>query len=84
MFAMVSPLGRSLRDSRPLAVEVKRFQVRIALFWLFYPTQDKKPEAVLGSKPLRQSALKAGRPKHKSGGVCSICVLIRLDDDVND
>lgn len=42
MFAMVLPHGISLRYSRPLAIEVKRFEERIALFWLLYPTQNKR------------------------------------------
>jgi len=46
MFAMILPAGQSICDTQPLAVEAKRFEERIALFWLLYPTEGVARESV--------------------------------------
>jgi TIR domain len=46
MFAMILPAGQSIRNTQPPAVEAKRFEDRIALFWLLCPAKGGDHESV--------------------------------------
>lgn len=56
MIAMILPKGTTILAPKPMPIEAKNFDERVALYWLFYPSAEKESEEVIVEWALKEAA----------------------------